>query len=194
MLMNGQRPSGGDGAERDYNKKEAISDEVIGQLKVYLLHCGLLLDEAAEVVQQTFVKYPEHGPAAGPEPIEKIKGWFFRTAKRLIVDRFRERKRHPMESLDALPMEPKDERRERRADREEVKQRVEWFRRWLEDQDHSSIGYRLLCGRYFEKRRVGELAESLGLTYRAAVNRLSRLRAEIHEWIVQHMTDDREPS
>src|SRR5215472_6691355 len=83
-----------------------VEDEVVGfydelhePLYRYFLYRGLRPDDAAEGVQETFLRLFEHLRARGDRT--NLRGWIFQVARNLIRDEFKSARRRRTEQFDA---------------------------------------------------------------------------------------------
>jgi len=83
--------------------REAL-ESVVNQYSESLYKCifSVLRDprEAEDLVQEVYVRFMEK--IRGPDRIESIPAWLNRVGKNLAIDRFRQRKRRGMTSLDQV--------------------------------------------------------------------------------------------
>jgi len=95
-----------------------------------------------------------------------------------------------MWSLDALPAEPRDRRDEESANRECEERQRALLDAWMEElREKDPVNYRLLYGRFFERRSVKELAAAEGLSEDAASHRIRRTIQLLRE-LASRLRDD----
>lgn len=133
--------------------------------------------DVEDVIQEAMLAAWRKCPLAlwREDAIERLRRWLFVTARRLALNQARHLKRHPMQSLDTLQVEPRDRRDEESANRECGEQQRAFLDAWIEElHEKDPVNYRLLYGHYFEHRQVKELATAEGLSENAASHRIQR--------------------
>ncbi|HEY7424583.1 MAG TPA: sigma-70 family RNA polymerase sigma factor [Gemmataceae bacterium] len=157
-----------------------------------ILSCS---EDVEGVIQEAMLMAWRKCPAAlwREDAVKQLRRWLFVTARRLAFNWSRRLKRHRMQSLDALPGEPRDRRDEESANQEYGERRRALLDAWIEELlDKDPVSYRLLYGRFFEVRQIKELAAAEGLSENAASHRISRtiqLFRERASWLRDEETE-----
>jgi RNA polymerase sigma-70 factor (ECF subfamily) len=160
----------------------AFYREAVAELSQLVVQAGLPPAQAEDIVQKVVLKFLEHPPPFIPEnaPVQ-AHAWLMTVAQREIADVYRARRRHPLESLDALLVEPSGNRAAETPapEREKLLEELRTALAQLEKRD--PVNYRLLVGHHIEGRSVAELAKAEGLTETAIRNRLYRIRTMLRK-------------
>lgn len=87
-----------DQGSKQKNRIVQLYDEIRPSLMAYLSGLGLSVDEAEDVIQESFLRLVRH--LAGERDEENLRGWLFRVAHNLTMDQFRAGKRFVVEGLE----------------------------------------------------------------------------------------------
>ena len=111
-----------------------VDDEVVGfydelhePLYRYFLYRGLPADDAAEGVQETFLRLFQHLRARGNRT--NLRGWIFQVARNLIRDEFKSARRQRTERFDTIGEGGRVDHADPRGNPEEQILRLERLRR-----------------------------------------------------------------
>jgi RNA polymerase sigma-70 factor (ECF subfamily) len=104
-----------------------LYDELHEPLYRYFLYGGLPADDAAEGVQETFLRLFEHLRARGNRT--NLRGWIFQVARNLIRDEFKSARRQRTEPFDTTGEPGRVDHADPRANPEEQILRSECLRR-----------------------------------------------------------------
>jgi RNA polymerase sigma factor (sigma-70 family) len=156
-----------DAARRSTHKRmpDALQAE-IDVLWYFARRLRVLTDEFEEMVQEVSLAFMEQQPRfQGKGGKSRLRAWLRRVFRGKIVDEWRRRKRSPVKVPDSLLEKLLDHRDAEAAVAEVLERRRELLGLLLEELRVSDPpNYRLLYGRYFERRGVKELAATEGLT------------------------------
>lgn len=86
------------GPSKRRNQVVKLYDETRPSLLAYLSGLGLSVDEAEDVIQESFLRLVRH--LVNKREEENLRGWLFRVAHNLTMDMFRAGKRYIAESVD----------------------------------------------------------------------------------------------
>jgi RNA polymerase sigma-70 factor, ECF subfamily len=86
------------GESKRKNQVVKLYDEIRPSLMAYLSGLGLSVDEAEDIIQESFLRLVRH--LTNKRDAENLRGWLFRVAHNLTMDMFRAGKRYIAESVD----------------------------------------------------------------------------------------------
>jgi len=145
-----------------------VDDEVVGlydelhePLYRYFLYRGLLEDDAAEGVQETFLRLFEHLRIRGNRT--NLRGWIFQVARNLIRDEFKSARRQRTERFDAIG-EGREDHADPRGNPEEQILRLERLRRLPLSLENLTTQQRECFLLRASGLRYREIAEVLGVS------------------------------
>lgn len=169
------------GGPRRKSRIGELYDELRPSLMAYLSGLGLFVDEAEDVIQESFLRLVRHRAREREE--ENLRGWLFRVAHNLTMDRLRLGNRFVPEGIDHdSPDSPVLQIADRSLGPEEIAIKREELRRiWA------------AMGRLTAQQRQAVLLRAEGLRYReiAAVLELSTQRvAELVQRALARLAGD----
>jgi hypothetical protein len=86
------------GASKRRSQVVQLYDETRPSLMAYLSGLGLSVDEAEDIIQESFLRLVRH--LANKREEENLRGWLFRVAHNLTMDQFRAGSRYIAKSVD----------------------------------------------------------------------------------------------
>jgi RNA polymerase sigma-70 factor (ECF subfamily) len=146
-----------------------VDDEVVGfydelhePLYRYFLYRGLPADDAAEGVQETFLRLFEHLRARGNRT--NLRGWIFQVARNLIRDEFKSARRRRTEQFDATGERGRVDHADPRGNPEEQILRLERLRRLPLSFEHLTTQQRECLFLRASGLRYREISEVLSIS------------------------------
>ena len=148
----------------------------------------LTQEQTEDLSQTVWLKFLA-SEASNPETMtpQSSLAWIITVALHEIAEHFRQHRRHPLLSLDALNLEPRDEHEEGGVVSAETERLRELVREWMHEQEvENALNYCLLYERDVTKRRIPELAAEAGMTETAVSCRIARMRLRLTRWLAAH--------
>lgn len=140
-------------------------------------------DGCEDMAQEALLHAFEHSEQFHGHTLEELRSWLVAIVRNLVMDAFRYRGRHPIQSLNAAAVDPVDEKEANRTNLAEWNEcLVPWLAR-LKREDPE--GHRLIYGRYLEGRSVGELAKQTGRRAHAISCCICRTIKKLYLWAAE---------